>query len=124
MAAPLAHFAINADDVDRARDFYSTVFGWTFEPWGPPGFLKIATGSDQPGHPIAALQQRRTLTDNEMTGFECTLAVDDVASTVVAATTAGGRVLMDVTRIDGVGLLAFLQDTEGNVVGAMQYDNP
>ena len=36
-------FAINADDVPRARNFYETVFGWGFEPWGPPGFYLIAT---------------------------------------------------------------------------------
>ena len=35
------------DDVDRARRFYEAVFGWEFEPWGPPGFYLILT--DQPG---------------------------------------------------------------------------
>ena len=34
-------FAINADDVPRARKFYEKVFGWSFEPWGPPGFYLI-----------------------------------------------------------------------------------
>jgi predicted enzyme related to lactoylglutathione lyase len=32
----ISWFAINADDVPRARDFYQKVFGWTFEPWGLP----------------------------------------------------------------------------------------
>ena len=42
----LAHFAINADDVERARKFYEKVFGWKFNSWGPPGFYMIeATGS-------------------------------------------------------------------------------
>ena len=35
----LASFAIHVDDVDRARRFYQAVFGWNFEPWGPPGLL-------------------------------------------------------------------------------------
>ena len=34
--------AINADDIDVARSFYSAVLGWTFEPWGPPGFSTSA----------------------------------------------------------------------------------
>ena len=38
------HFAINADDMARARTFYERLFGWTFEAWGPPGFLMISTG--------------------------------------------------------------------------------
>ena len=36
MPANLAAFAIHVDDVDRARAFYEAVFGWVFEPWGPP----------------------------------------------------------------------------------------
>ena len=30
----VAHFAITATDVDRARAFYEAVFGWRFEAWG------------------------------------------------------------------------------------------
>jgi len=43
----IARFAINADDVPRARDFYQRVFGWEFEPWGPPNFYLIETGGEQ-----------------------------------------------------------------------------
>ena len=38
MTTNLAAFALHVDEVDRARAFYEAVFGWTFEPWGPPGF--------------------------------------------------------------------------------------
>jgi predicted enzyme related to lactoylglutathione lyase len=41
MPAKLCHFAINADDVQRARRFYESVFDWTFEPWGPPNFYQV-----------------------------------------------------------------------------------
>lgn len=27
----VAHFAVHADDVERARNFYSGVFGWRFQ---------------------------------------------------------------------------------------------
>lgn len=123
MSHPIAHVAINADNTDRARRFYGTVFGWTFEAWGPPGFFHIDTGSDQPGHPIAALQERRHLiADTPTVGFEVTVAVEDVHEVVAATTSAGGAVLMAPTTIEGVGELVWVQDTEGNVVGAMRYD--
>jgi predicted enzyme related to lactoylglutathione lyase len=32
MPNPLSRFAINADDVARAKAFYQQVFGWKFEP--------------------------------------------------------------------------------------------
>jgi uncharacterized protein len=51
----ISHFSINADDVDRALNFYSAIFGWKFTAWGPPGFYLIDTGGIVHG----ALQQRQ-----------------------------------------------------------------
>jgi uncharacterized protein len=42
----VASFAIHATDVQRARRFYEAVFGWQFEPWGPPDFYLIHTGDE------------------------------------------------------------------------------
>ena len=42
----VCHFAVHADDVERARVFYENVFGWRFEEWGPPEFYLIKTGND------------------------------------------------------------------------------
>jgi predicted enzyme related to lactoylglutathione lyase len=123
MTGQLSHFAINADDVARARAFYEQVFGWTFEAWGPPGFLQINTGGDGPSAVRGALQQRRELKPGTPTiGFECSIAVDDVDRIAAEVTKNGGRVIMEKTAIMGVGYLIFLEDPEGNVVGAMHYD--
>lgn len=120
MANNLAHFAINADDLERAQRFYEAVFDWEFEPWGPPGFSQINTG----GPVIGALQKRRELAAGRpMHGFECTIAVEDVRATREAVERAGGRVVMQPTTIAGVGHLIFFEDPEGNMVGAMQYDS-
>jgi uncharacterized protein len=56
-----------------------------------------------------------------MTGFECTVAVDDVGAVADAVLANGGRLLMDRTTIPGVGELIFFEDPGGNVAGAMQY---
>jgi len=119
MPNPVAHFAIHADDCERAKAFYETVFGWTFEPWGPPEFWRIHT---TPDGVHGALQKRREPLDGAgMRGFECTIAVEDVAATVAAIEKAGGTVTMPPFEIEGVGTLAMFRDTEGNVAGAMQY---
>jgi len=119
MPNPVAHFAIHADDCERAKAFYETVFGWTFEPWGPPEFWRIHT---TPDGVHGALQKRREpLEGTGMRGFECTIAVEDVAATVAAIEKAGGTVTMPPFEIEGVGTLAMFRDTEGNVAGAMQY---
>jgi predicted enzyme related to lactoylglutathione lyase len=31
MTNQLAHFAIQADDIERARKFYAAVFAWTYQ---------------------------------------------------------------------------------------------
>lgn len=117
------HFAINADDVARARRFYETVFGWRFEPWGPPGFFMIATGDGAPG-PMGSLQGRRELEPGRrMPGYECSIAVDDVEAVASAVVANGGRILMEKATIPGVGHLIWFEDSEGNVAGAMQYVN-
>lgn len=115
------HFAINADDVDRARRFYETVFDWRFEPWGPPGFFMIDTGQgiETPVH--GSLQGRREIVPGErINGLECTFSVADVDAVAAAVTASGGTVVMPKVLIPTVGWLIFFKDTEGNVIGAIQ----
>ena len=122
-AANVQHFAINADDVARARRFYERVFGWRFEPWGPPGFLLVSTGTDDDPGVRGALQQRRELVPGQrMTGFECTIGVADVDAVGRAVVANGGTIIMPRVLIPTVGHLIFVRDPEGNVAGAMQYD--
>jgi predicted enzyme related to lactoylglutathione lyase len=124
MTGELAHFAINADDVEATKAFYEHVFGWRFEPWGPPDFFHIDTGAAAVA-PRGALQRRRELVAGERTvGFECTVSVPDVDAVATAAVAHGGRVVMARSTITGVGDLVFVADPSGNVVGAMRYDEP
>jgi predicted enzyme related to lactoylglutathione lyase len=120
MAAKLRHVAINADDVQRAKAFYEAVFNWRFEPWGPPNFYQVRNAGE--GF-RGALQERRELKPGaKMLGFEATMGVEDIHATIAAIEAAGGRILMRPTYIEGVGKLIYFEDTESNLVGAMQYD--
>jgi predicted enzyme related to lactoylglutathione lyase len=119
MTGALRHFAINADDVDRAVAFYAGVFGWTFAPWGPPGFQRAEDAGEGL---VAAIQARRELVPGvRMTGFECTIGVDDLKATIAAIEAGGGKVVGGPWTIPAVGQLVFFQDPEGNLAGAMQY---
>ena len=120
MGAKFRHLAINADDVQRAKAFYETVFGWRFEPWGPPNYYQVKNAGE--GF-LGALQERRELKPGaKMLGFEATMDVEDIQATIAAVEAAGGRILMRPTYIEDVGKLIYFEDTEGNLVGAMQYD--
>jgi hypothetical protein len=119
MPAILRHFAINADDVERAKSFYERAFGWAFTPWGPPGFFQI---QDVGAGRIGALQGRRAIGGQAMPGMELTFGVDDLEATIAAIEAGGGTIVMPPFTIAGVGRLIFFRDTEGNVAGAMQYE--
>jgi hypothetical protein len=120
MAAAPRHIAINADDVQSVKAFYEKVFGWRLEPWGPPDYYQDQKSG---GSVIIALHGRRELAPgHRMLGFEVTMAVDDIAATTAAIEAAGGRIAAPQVYIEGVGKLAYFQDPDGNVFGAMQYD--
>jgi len=120
----VAHFAINAEDLPRTRRFYEKVFGWKFQAYGPPGFYMV----DPKSAPVTvalrgSLQQRREIVPGtRMTGFECTISVRDIRATEAAVKANGGTIAMPTCTLAGVGQLLFFQDPDGNIAGAMQYD--
>ncbi len=124
MANNLKHFAVHANDVERARVFYEKTLGWRFTPWGPPGFFLIKTGTDDDPGVQGALQGRREVVAGKpMFGFECTIGVSSIDETIAAVEANGGKIVMPKFTIPTVGTLIFFEDTEGNVVGAMEYDD-
>jgi len=120
MPAKVRHFAINADNVPRAKAFYEGVFGWTFDPWGPPDFYQVKNAG---AGILGALQGRRELAPGvRMAGYEMTAGVEDLKATIAAVEAGGGKIIMQPYRIEGIGELLYFEDTEGNLVGAMQYE--
>ena len=123
MSNDVDFFAINADDVPRARNFYQSVFGWGFEPWGPPGFYLIATDRNAEGGHSGALQERRELVPGQkMTGFECTIGVENIDQTIRAIEANGGRLATPKFHIPTVGTVAYFFDTEGNVAAVIEQE--
>ena len=120
----VVHFAIHADDIDRARRFYEAVFGWRFEDWGPPDFFRVFTGTDDhPGIEGALHARHDALVGTGMRGFECTVSVDDLSAIEHAVRANGGTVTLSSFEIATVGTLLSFLDTEGNSVNAMRYDD-
>jgi len=117
----VSHFSINVDDMDRAQKFYAGIFGWTFTPWGPPGFFLINSGDGIHG----AIQKRQVpLSDNEgIRGFECSISVEDVDETMAKALELGAKTIYPKSTIPTVGDIAVFWDTEGNKVSIAKYDD-
>jgi uncharacterized protein len=126
MANHLSHFAVCVDDTERARAFYTGVFGWGFEPYGPPGFYRLHTdGPGKSGRVPGAMQKRFEIVPGVvLSGYECTISVPKIDATIAVIQKRGGEILMPKAAIPGVGTLVRFRDTEGNVVCAMQYEDP
>ena len=97
----VAHFAITADDVERARAFYEGAFGWQFETFGPPEFYNIRTAAEGEASVAGALERRDEHSGLDMRGFICTIAVEDVTAAADAVAAAGGQVVYGPAEIPG-----------------------
>ena len=123
MAHRVVHFDVYADDVERARAFYQSVFGWTIEQVEGMDYWLIATGEGQPGID-GGLSKRESPTEGSVPqfGFTCTVDVADARAAFAAAVAAGGSAVHEPGPVPGVGYLAYVRDTEGNHLGLMQRD--
>jgi predicted enzyme related to lactoylglutathione lyase len=121
----VAHYAINAADVDRALRFYQNVFGWKFQAYGPPGFYMVDEESAKMTVRLrGSLQKRREIVPGvSIRGFECTISVENIEAAADRVEKNGGKIVMPICTLAGVGRLLFFQDPEGNIAGAMQYDS-
>lgn len=126
MTNQLSHFAIHADDLERARKFYGGVFGWTFQGYpGVPmsGFCRIFDAAGKELAPLGAIQSRAAnVAPQPVYGFECSIAVNDVDAVARAVEANGGKIVMKKVAIPGVGWIVKFLDTEGNLACAVQYD--
>jgi uncharacterized protein len=116
----LSHFAINAEDTERALAFYKGVFNWEFTAWGPPNFFLINTGDGIHGA-LQGVQQDPVPT--KVGAYECTVTVEDVDETVAAIVRHGGTIQVPKTTIPGVGDIARVFDTEGNLFCIAKYSS-
>ena len=118
-----SHFELQAQEPERAIAFYRDLFGWNFEPFGPPGaYWLIKTGDEEPGIDGGLMPRRGPAPsgDEPMTAAVLACTIDDVDSYVKRAVAAGGAIAVPKQEIEGAGSVAYVKDTEGNVVGLWQ----
>lgn len=123
----VVHFEIHAGDPDRAINFYSQLFGWTFNKFegGPMPYWVIKTGDDPIGidgglHP----RKGNGNTDvDEVIGYVCTINVDNLDKNLERAVQLGAAVCVPKFTVPHVGDLVYCKDTEGNIFGMLQPGN-
>lgn len=111
VAANIVWFEIPADDVGRARTFYSKLFGWKLNKFPMPmEYWHIDTGGAD-ASPDGGLMKRQGPQQQGITNFISVPAVDKYMDKVQKL---GGKICMPKTAVPEMGFFAICQDTENN----------
>lgn len=117
----IVHFDVPADNLSRARKFYSELFGWKFiAPTGFPDYYLIETTGIDGKPAMGGGMGKRGSPDQRMMNYIGIPDIDEHASRVKQL---GGLVIMPKMTVPGFGYLAICTDTEGNPFGLWQ-DEP
>src|SRR5262245_42318507 len=111
-SASIVWFEIPADNVERARGFYSQLFGWKIEKFpGPMDYWHIDTGGPD-ASPDGGLMKRQNSGQQGITSYINVPSVDQFAARVQKL---GGKICMPKAAVPQMGYFAICQDPENNM---------
>ena len=106
-------------DVAGARNFYSAVFGWTYEV-DPNGYVSCL----QDGRSQAGMMQIDESWGEVPPNWSIYFLVADVDSSAAQVQELGGKLLVPPTPAGEVGKFAMAQDPQGGVFSIIEYAGP
>ena len=119
----VVHFEIPADDLDRAKNFYGSVFGWELQtmPMNEGEYTSVKTTdvdeqTQLPTEP-GAINGGMFVRDERLTTPVITIDVDGIDDSLKQIEAEGGSTVTPRTAIPGMGAFAYFKDPEGNVMG-------
>lgn len=108
---------IGVPDLDRAKTFYGTLFGWRFEDLGPEaGHYNMCKVG---GESVAGMMTNPEDEPDEF-WWSVYFAADDCDGVVKRATDAGAEVVVPAMDVMDVGRMAILKDPQGGQFGLWQ----
>ncbi len=119
--AGIGYFAIPADDVARAREFYQSLLGWKIEPDTVLENKSLQWQNIITGEPEEGLVNRGGIFKRYMPGpIMNFVIVPDFEQVYNDVEKCGGKIVMPKNAIKNVGLVAVIQDTEDNIIGLLK----
>ena len=117
-----SYFEIQADDLNRAIEFYRAVFDWTFTRVEglPIEYWRIET--DGPRGGLLPRPAKAPAVQQGTNAFVCSIEVPDFDAIAKKITDNDGRVALPKFAVAGVCWQAYFLDTEGNTFGIFQPD--
>ena len=116
----ITHFDISADDIKRAKKFYTELFGWKIEKVpGPVEYYFISTTNEKGEEGVGGGMSRREKPDDTITNFIDVPSVDEYC---VKVEKLGGKIVAPKMTVPKFGYLAVCRDTENNTFGLWETD--
>jgi len=117
-AASIVWFEIPADDPERAKKFYGSLFGWKIKKFpGLNDYWHIDTGGADASPDGGML--RRKHPGHTITNYVLVSSVDQSAT---KAQQLGGKICMGKTAVPGAGHFVICEDPEGNAFALWEAD--
>ena len=118
MANPFVHVELHPQDLPKARQFYSSLFGWKLEDMPMPGgggtYTMIGVGEGTGGGMMQAMA------GNVPPHWLAYVGVDDVRAKTAEAKKLGATVLQDVIGVGDFGLMSIIRDPSGATLAMWQ----
>ncbi|HXW98093.1 MAG TPA: VOC family protein [Methanomicrobiales archaeon] len=122
--ANFAYFEVPADNLSRAKKFYTTLLGWEINPTAMPTampavveYQDVKTGEPKEGTLSMGGMYKRQKPGTPLVFYA---AVEDIDKVLGKVEKLGGKIHQPKMMVPGVGPIALIQDTEGNVIGVWQ----
>jgi predicted enzyme related to lactoylglutathione lyase len=109
----IVHFEIPAEDLQRARDFYSKLFGWKIKSMTGMDYMMIDTFG------LGGGIMKRMHPDQQITDYIGVPSVDEYSARVEGL---GGKILVPKKAVPGMGYFVICMDTESNAFGIWETD--
>jgi len=117
----VVHFEITVDNLERAKDFYSSAFEWDLETIPEMQYTTITTTpiDDKTRMPMepGAINGGFTQRKSDVPSPVITIGVASIDDTIKKIEAGGGKTVTPRTEIPDMGAFAYFKDSEGNVVG-------
>jgi uncharacterized protein len=113
MANPFVHIELNTQDLEKAKGFYTKLFGWKLEdmpmPNGTYTLINVGegTGGGMMKHPMPGAPSF----------WLPYVLVDDIKASTEKAKSLGATIIKDVMEVPNTGWLSIIQDLSGATLG-------
>jgi uncharacterized protein len=122
---PVVHFEIPADQQERAKTFYTSVFDWEMQDMPVENdvytfAITSPLNEDNTHKEKGAINGGMFKRSSELQTPVITIRVPSIEEFSKKIENAGGNMVLPKGEVPGMGYYAYFKDTEGNIMGLWQ----